>query len=78
MPRTTLGLQAILQAHQRIRCFVRPTPMVRSAYLSTQTGAEVWLKLECQQPTGSFKVRGAVNKVGLLTPEEKADRKSVV
>ena len=72
MPRTTLGLQAILQAQQRIAPFVHRTSLVRSAYLSAQTGADVWLKLECQQPTGSFKVRGAVNKIGLLAPEEKA------
>jgi threonine dehydratase len=72
MPRTTLGTQAILQANQRIRPFLQPTPLVRSAYLSTHTGADVWLKLECRQPTGSFKVRGALNKIGLLTSEEKA------
>lgn len=72
MPRTTLGLQAILQAQQRIAPFVQHTPLVRSAYLSAQAGADVWLKLECRQPTGSFKVRGAVNKIGLLAPEEKA------
>jgi threonine dehydratase len=72
MPRTTLGLQAILQASRRIAPFIQRTPLVRSAYLSAQTGADVWLKLECRQTTGSFKVRGALNKVGLLTPEEKA------
>jgi threonine dehydratase len=72
MPRTTLGLQSILQAQQRIAPFVQPTPLVRSAYLSAHTGADVWLKIECRQPTGSFKVRGALNKIGVLTPEEKA------
>jgi threonine dehydratase len=72
MPRTTLGTQAILQAQRRISPFIQPTPLVRSAYLSAQTGADVWLKLENRQPTGSFKVRGALNKIGLLTPEEKA------
>jgi threonine dehydratase len=72
MPRTTLGLQSILLAQQRIAPFVQPTPLVRSAYLSAHTGADVWLKLECRQPTGSFKVRGALNKIGALTPEEKA------
>ena len=41
-------------------------------YLSALTGANVWLKLECRQPTGSFKVRGALNKIGLLSPEERA------
>ena len=72
MPRTTLGTQPILQAQRRIAPFIQPTPLVRSANLSAQTGADVWLKLENRQPTGSFKVRGAVNKIGLLTPEEKA------
>src|SRR5574341_1330625 len=72
MPRTTLGLQAILQASRRIAPFIRRTPLVRSAYQSAHTGADVWLKLECRQTTGSFKLRGALNKVGLLTPEEKA------
>jgi threonine dehydratase len=72
MPRTTLGLQAILQAQRRIAPFIRRTPLLRSALLSERAGADVWLKLECRQTTGSFKVRGALNKVGLLTPEEKA------
>jgi len=72
MSRTTLGLQPILHAQRRIAPFVRRTPLVRSAPLSAQTGGDVWLKLECHQPTGSFKVRGALNKVGLLTPPEKA------
>jgi threonine dehydratase len=31
----------------------------------------VWLKLECEQPTGSFKVRGASNRFALLTPDER-------
>ena len=72
MPRTTLGLQPILQAHRRISPFIRRDPLARSASLSARSGADVWLKLECRQPTGSFKVRGALNKVGLLTLQEKA------
>jgi threonine dehydratase len=51
---------------------LRPTPLVRSGFLSALTGGEVWLKCECLQPTGSFKVRGALNKVGLLTAAERA------
>ena len=72
MPRTTLGLPAILQAGRRIAPFIPHTPLVRSAFLSAHTQADVWLKLECRQTTGSFKVRGALNKVGLLSPGEKA------
>ncbi len=40
--------------------------------MSERTGGEVWLKLENQQPTGSFKVRGALNKLGQLSETEKA------
>jgi threonine dehydratase len=67
-----LSREDIAQARQRIVPFVRHTPLVRSAYLSELVRAEVWLKLECLQPTGSFKVRGALNKIGLLTPDQKA------
>ena len=67
-----LKLESILAARARIAPFVRRTPLVHSAYLSARTGGEVWLKAECLQPTGSFKVRGAVNKVGLLSTEERA------
>ena len=67
-----LNAESILKAQARIAPFVRRTPLVRSDYLSVRTGGEVWLKAECLQPTGSFKVRGAVNKVGLLSAEEKA------
>jgi threonine dehydratase len=67
-----LELKSILAAQARIAPFVRRTPLVHSAYLSARTGGEVWLKAECLQPTGSFKVRGAANKVGLLFAEQRA------
>jgi threonine dehydratase len=67
-----LKLDSIREAQARIAPYLRPTPLRRSAYLSDRTGGEVWLKAECLQPTGSFKVRGAVNKVGLLSAEERA------
>jgi threonine dehydratase len=41
-----------------------------SAGLSQKAGGEVYLKLECWQHTGSFKVRGAINKLAALSPEE--------
>ncbi len=72
MSRTTLGLKNVLEAHRRIKPFVRHTPLVHSLFLSQETGADVWLKLECSQVTGSFKARGALNKVATLTPEEKS------
>src|SRR5205085_5920954 len=42
------------------------TPLERSAALSDLCGAEVWLKFECFQLTGSFKLRGALNALMLL------------
>src|SRR5687767_5897490 len=45
--------------------------MVRSATLSQLAGRDVWLKAENLQRTGSFKVRGAVNRVAVLTEDER-------
>lgn len=67
-----IALHTILAAHRRIRAHVRRTPLVHSPFLSERTGGRVYLKLESLQPTGSFKVRGAVNKVGSLSPDERA------
>jgi threonine dehydratase len=52
------------------------TPVERSAALSERTGADVWLKCECFQATGSFKLRGALNR--LLTLEGDALARGVV
>jgi threonine dehydratase len=59
-------LHNIFLAARRIGARVLATPLERSAVLSADLGCEVWLKLECQQRTGSFKLRGALNR--LLTP----------
>lgn len=67
-----IELAEILQAQQRIRPFIQQTPLIHSPYLSELTGGDVWLKLENQQPTGSFKVRGALNKISQLSQAEKA------
>jgi threonine dehydratase len=62
---------AIIAAERRIRPFVRETPLEYSAFLSALTGAEVLLKLENMQHTGSFKVRGALNALLCLTFAER-------
>ena len=67
-----IDLTAFLEAKRRIRPYTHHTPLIRSDYLSELTGGEVWLKLENHQPTGSFKVRGALNKLSQLTEAEKA------
>lgn len=49
-----------------------PTPLRRSAALSELAGGDVYLKLESDQLTGSFKLRGAFNALAQLTPEQRA------
>jgi threonine dehydratase len=71
---TTAGslCAAASAAHRRIAGLVRHTPLERSESLSAQAGADVRLKLECWQPTRSFKVRGACNALALLDPGARA------
>ena len=56
----------ILEAHAAIRPQVSVTPLEPSNRLSAELGCQVLLKYEHMQPTGSFKIRGATNKVRLL------------
>lgn len=66
-----LNISDIQKARQVIAPYARVTPLIKSYYLSSVTQAEVYLKLENMQLTGSFKFRGAFNKVSKLSPEEK-------
>jgi threonine dehydratase len=59
-------------ARKRIADLVAPSPLIRSPQLSGQLGADVWLKLENLQPPGSFKLRGAANKILAMSPEQRA------
>ncbi|MEZ2311647.1 threonine/serine dehydratase [Paraburkholderia sp. RCC_158] len=56
----------ILDAHVALRPQVAQTPLEHSPMLSAQTGCDVWLKCEHLQHTGSFKFRGASNKLRML------------
>ncbi|WP_372822743.1 hydroxyectoine utilization dehydratase EutB [Pseudomonas parafulva] len=67
----TPQLNDIYLARQRIEALVRRTPMEHSPSLSRLVGVPVYLKLESQQITGSFKLRGASNAVAQLSAEEK-------
>jgi threonine dehydratase len=60
------------RASRTIAGRVHRTPLLRSATLSEQLGADVRFKAELFQRTGSFKVRGALNRLAELTPQEKA------
>lgn len=57
----------IAAAEQRIRPHVVETPLVPSSALSEETGADVWMKCENLQVTGSFKIRGATNRLLALS-----------
>ena len=59
----------VLAAFERIRPLVRRTPLLRSQPLSELVGGDVYLKLENQQTTGSFKLRGALNVLATLPLE---------
>lgn len=61
----------VLAAEDRIRPFIRETLLDYSIPLSRATGCQVFLKYETMQYTGSFKVRGAFNKLLSLSPTER-------
>jgi len=62
--------QLVLEAHERCKEHLSPTPLEYSRYLSETIVGEVWLKLDSMQRTGSFKFRGALNKILSLTEAE--------
>ena len=64
-------LQSIQQAAERIRSSILVSAFASSEKLSQQTGNTIFLKLENRQLTGAFKERGALNKILLLTPDER-------
>jgi threonine dehydratase len=66
-----LLIQSIEEAAKRIRDSIFVSPFVRSETFSQLTGNSILLKLENLQMTGSFKERGALNKILLLTTEER-------
>jgi threonine dehydratase len=72
MTKSDVTLRDIYLARQKIASVSRRTPLVHSSSLSEYVGSSVSLKLEGLQDTGSFKIRGAANKMLNLTMEEKA------
>lgn len=66
-----MNLASIEQARKRIEPYVKRTALERSETLSRYLGTNVFVKLEMFQKTGSFKVRGAFNKLLSLSAEEK-------
>ena len=69
MPIQQISVSQIEEARERIRGTVVRTPLVR---LNLEAQCEIYLKLECLQPTGSFKVRGAGNAIAQIGADERS------
>ncbi len=79
MPISSMADQSILPSPTEIRAAaariagaIRETPFYRSESLSAFLGGDAWLKVESEQNTGSFKIRGATNVIATLTDEQRA------
>jgi threonine dehydratase len=70
-PTTAPTLADVEAARERLGGRARVTPVYGSETLSRLTGGRVWLKVENLQRTGSFKIRGAVNKLATLDEAER-------
>ncbi len=67
-----LGLPQIIAARAVVDLYLPRAPLERSPLLSTELGADIYLKLETFKPTRTFKVRGALNKIASLDPDARA------
>ena len=70
--KTAPTLADIQEARRRLRGIAEETPIYLSETFSRRCGREVRLKAENLQRTGAFKIRGAVNRLATLSPEERA------
>jgi len=66
------GISDIYAAAKQLEGIVRKTPLIYSDFFSDISGNATYLKLENLQTTGAFKLRGAYNRISMLTDEEKA------
>jgi len=71
-----IELDDVERAAARLRGVAHRTPVLRSAAIDALAGAEVFIKAECFQRTGSFKFRGAYNALAALPPQQR--RRGVV
>ncbi|MFL6468171.1 MAG: threonine ammonia-lyase [Pyrinomonadaceae bacterium] len=68
----TVSLANIRDAEMRLGPIIIPTPIIADERLSAAIGAKAYLKAECLQRAGSFKIRGAYNTISQLSDEEKS------
>ena len=62
----------VLAAHERVQHVVRETPVLTHKALDDMSGAELFIKAECLQVTGSFKIRGAMNRLAQIPQARRA------
>lgn len=62
----------VVAAAERQRGYVRTTPVLSHAAIDAEAGAKVFVKAECLQVTGSFKMRGATNRLAQMSPAQRA------
>ena len=67
-----LTIREIEEAKKRIEPYIVETPLLRLSGLDPFLHCRVFVKLECMQRTGSFKLRGAMNRILSLSEEERA------
>lgn len=67
-----IGKEAIAAAHERIKPYIKRTPVLTSSYLDSLTGAMLYFKCENLQEIGAFKMRGAMNALLSLPARERA------
>lgn len=72
----TVTLTDVEKAQSVLKKHLQPSPLLFNPWLSAAYGCEIYLKLENMQPIGSFKIRGATNKIALLSSKER--RKGVI
>ena len=67
----TVTMKEIEAARERLKSVILPTPMIADGRLGREIGVKAHLKAESLQIGGSFKIRGAFNKISQLTDQEK-------
>lgn len=67
----TIPLKQFQEARERLKKITKPTPLIYSEFLSEEYEADVYIKPENLQRTGSFKIRGAFNRIAGLSPEQR-------
>jgi threonine dehydratase len=68
---TAPTLKDIFASRERVYRVLKPTPLIRHPLLAEETSLDVYVKHENHNPTGAFKVRGGLNLIGSLSPEER-------